>query len=279
MRTIMGKYKESIWLVGILGFAAFMTDVIQNNIDSFSVIFISAVSGGAMIILTFYLYKVNQKVVDLNKKQLQFNKRIVIYQENKEFDRLLGSLVSYQNDLKNLTYLTLPYLSVAKKKMMLLNNDEILFGHLLLLEKTVKGELEKRTNIKGPIQESLTSEETEDEKYVRQIFYNCLPNSVKAFYKIQDMIDSFERLISIRDQQDFYRYSLDYEVIKSSVLNLEKRLISILAECDKDNLITSIEMKNLDADSVYALLISLKYSINMLQERILAERHDLTISS
>ncbi|NLP52453.1 hypothetical protein [Bacillus sp. RO1] len=275
----MGKYKESIWLVGILGFAAFMTDVIQNNIDSFSVIFISAVSGGAMIILTFYLYKVNQKVVDLNKKQLQFNKRIVIYQENKEFDRLLGSLVSYQNDLKNLTYLTLPYLSVAKKKMMLLNNDEILFGHLLLLEKTVKGELEKRTNIKGPIQESLTSEETEDEKYVRQIFYNCLPNSVKAFYKIQDMIDSFERLISIRDQQDFYRYSLDYEVIKSSVLNLEKRLISILAECDKDNLITSIEMKNLDADSVYALLISLKYSINMLQERILAERHDLTISS
>ncbi|WHY63250.1 hypothetical protein [Cytobacillus firmus] len=272
----MNKYKELIWVVMSLGLAALLADVARGKIESYIVIFISIISGAVMAILTFYLYKVNKKVVELNEKQLNLNARFLVHQEKKEFDKLLGQIEVYLNNIKKIIFFTLPHISVSQKKFMLEISDKDLFGNLFVLENYFREELKTKNNIKNPIAESLIKEETEDEKYVKQIYYDNLPSSVKAFYKVEDIVNTFEDLMKIREEHDFLRYSEELEFIKSSMDNLEKRLKPLLNKQDKNALLTDVDLGNLDADIIYSALIALRGLFMVLQGKILAEKNLIT---
>jgi hypothetical protein len=269
------EHKGLIYVALGIFLMVFIADVQSGSIDSYFNSIVSFANFVVISVLTYYMYKVNKKVVDLNEKQLELNTRFLVHQKNQEFNRIIGKIESYIEDAKILTYFTLPHLSVNTKYSLLLTDDDDLFG-IFALDKTIKEELYKRKDIRGSVWESLLEEETEDEKYIKKIYESCLPNSVKAYYKVEDMIKCFKRLSTINDGRDFLEYSDTLRGIKAQIKYIEKTLNPVFNDNETGLLITEARMDIHTAEILYKSLKALRYSLLLLRSKIINEQNLIT---
>lgn len=247
---MLKKYIDVSFLFFIVfGVITLIIDFETNKTGSLFYLFISFINVLVMGILTFYIYKVNKQVADISRSSLQLTHFHMGKIKLNETNNLLGIIDEYIENTKLVRLCVLPYLTYNKKK------EIIYFNFKDLKEDIDPFNFKDKIDLKRGLGIDLSIEETEKFKFVEAFFYNKhIPNSVKARYRLGDVILNLENLKRFNSDRNFYRF------INNS--SLPKHLINILDDAfeqvitsnkDTTKLLKDLNINMHDADIIYSL--------------------------
>lgn len=271
MILLNGKNLQvSAMFLAVLVILTLVIDFEKNQTGSTYNLLVSTMNVIVMGILTYYIYKVNKRVVDISEANLEFIKLQMKNNELKESNALLGKLDLYIKHNEIVNYVTLPHLTYTTKKRILISKRPELFEDI----KTAwfeGGVIQWKQNMGGTLDE----EEQKHFDYINKLFKNTLPNSVKARYKLSDVKKSFDYLTNFIDDHDYYRFKKNSEYIKDNIGIIETLIDEIFSN-NEDLIIPNLDVNMHYAEMIHNRTESTKELLINLKGLIIEEQQNTT---
>ncbi|GAA0343907.1 hypothetical protein GCM10008931_38980 [Oceanobacillus oncorhynchi subsp. oncorhynchi] len=252
----MERNKQLVFLVPFMLFVVFLIDFDQGVSISFTDSFISLLNVFVMGVLTYFIYKVNDKAAKTNDKIAEITAVQVYNQEKRHYSKIISKTKKYIDEASVLRYMTYPYLPVTYKRRMiieaLMENDTI-NKHTLTFTfaPNVKDipEFDLFTDQSNKLN-GLNEKEKESVNYVENLFYNAMPNSIHALWTLKDAKKAFDLMQILSKDEDFYEFGDDAKII-SDLLRKYNYVFGVEIEGLPDNK----SFKELNIEQNYARLM------------------------
>lgn len=266
----MEKYKNGfLFLFLSFGLITLLIDVGTGKTGSTFTLFISLVNVIVMGVLTFYIYKVNKRVVEVSEGTLKITSQQMIRLEMKETNHFLGKLDEYINHNEIIKKMTLLHLPIKEKRHYLQFESESEFLDRDYLKKGDWANLFVRLNLKLPLNQN----EKEMVEYVETRFNNEVPGGVKARLTLKDLTESYNYVLKFKSDVDFYRFKKNSEMAKNSIDILEIFMETVLVNnIDKNVVYPNLVVDRHDANQIFIATKQINSYLKNLQGLIIEEQ-------
>lgn len=306
-KYILEKIKDrKMFLIFIIGLSIGMaimtlkTDFDRNIGDSYFYLYVTALNTIVMSILTYYIYKVNVKMVnanndmvklnaeilEVNKKTITIdgqvadvNKRVaeitafqVFTNEQRVQSRIITKTRQYIKAAEIIKYASYPHLSIEKKLRLMkeaIEEDETFNRHSLsfifppnqdLLNKDLSNIKLKRT-----MTVPLNEEEKELVNSIEGLFWNAMPSSIKAYWRLLNYKQSLDYLNKLVEDEDFHVYAVVNTLIQpflERINDISER--NILNQSDSIKF-CDLKIENHNADQIHISICQIIEILNSIE--------------
>ncbi|MBK5497425.1 hypothetical protein [Peribacillus sp. TH14] len=245
----MGKQFNGFLILFLsIGLVTLLIDVGTGKTGSTFTLFISLVNVIVMGVLTYYIYIVNKRVVEISEGTLKITSQQMINLEMKETNHLLGKLDEYINHNDIIKKVTLLHLPISEKH----NYLQFESNNMNLDKEYISKSDWNRVIWKTDYELTLNDKEKEMVKYIESRFNNEVPSGVKARLKLKDLKESYKYLLLFKSDVDFYRFKKNSELPKDIINILEIFMDRILvSNIDDNSIYPNLLIDRHDAKSIY----------------------------
>ncbi|MFJ5750106.1 hypothetical protein ACIP97_16235 [Peribacillus frigoritolerans] len=252
-----------------IGLITLLIDVGTGKTGSTFTLFISLVNVIVMGVLTFYIYKVNKRVVEISEGTLKITSQQMISLEMKETNHLLGKLDEYINHNEIIKKMTLLHLPISEKRGYLLIESE---NEFLDRDYLKKGDWHNLF-LKLTLNHTLNENEKEMVEFVETSFNYEVPGERLT---IKDVAESYKYILKFKSDVDFYRFKKDSEMAKDGINRLEIFLERVLVNnIDKNAIFPKLVVDRHDASQIFDATKQINKFLKILQGLIIEEQLDI----
>ncbi|WP_019377683.1 hypothetical protein [Virgibacillus halodenitrificans] len=268
-------------LLGI-GLALGYWDYKRNINDSLLYLYTSILSMIVMSLLTFLIYKVNERAADTNQRIAQITTLQVYSVEKRHYSKIILETKKYVKAAEILKFMTYPNLPLFKKRRMIvesLKEEGILNRHSLTFLDLPKiedlPEINSKVNEEFQM-ETLNGQELKDAFYINDLFNNAIPNSINSVWKLKDAIIALNKLRQFIEDEDFYEFGYTAKYISDTINLFELSFDKLLEGNDKNCSFVELSINQYLANLLYLQMTQVlenlseieKYSLEKYKEMI-----------
>lgn len=266
-------------------------------------IFISVINVMVMSILTYLIYEINKKSVDVAEKNNDIsinsleitrqanntNKLLnkvtnikLVNEERRKAGHMVSVLNSYRNALDDLFLFSYPHLTILEKRNMLIRNIEVgKFSKnksrmFFVIDNISLNDVPSIENLGYYQLYDIDNEEDKNEDYkkIEELFYGCLPNILR-YKKISDLIKSIEKLLSIKNDTFIQQYHKEFIFINDIINKLESHFLYEIKGLNSDMYYTEVKYNKFYANSIKQLSEVINMKLNDIEMKITEEQNKI----
>ncbi|WOV88357.1 hypothetical protein QWT69_04330 [Sporosarcina oncorhynchi] len=260
-------------LLLLLLIASLGLDIQFNLVESYFNSFIGFINVVVMGILTFYIFKVNKEVADINKINLEISKKQLIYIHTNDTNALIGKLDQYLNNNNVLLLFSLPHIAYDNKREYLLRtfDENIIVSSEISIEELLPKQIDAEIRLKTNFNQMLIDKEIERKNQIDYLFSLSIPNSVYARYKMKDVFAARDQLNLFKEDVDFYRFKNNFQIV-NSLIDIVEVLLAKYNDESIDKLVPQCKLSNGHATQIMLFTLQIKEQLKNLRYIIIEEQ-------
>lgn len=296
------------FIVGLtigIGIMLGIVDYRRKVDDSALYLYITILNTVVMSVLTYLIYRVNNKTASINEDMVEINKRVadtndkivdvsmndskvnekiaeitafqIFTLEKRLQSRIISKSRKFKEKANTVKYMTYPFLPVTNKRILIIeafNENEIINKHGLSFTFPIDINNLPDLPIGANYQFELgifDDQDMEKVELIENIFNSAMPSSIKARWKLQDYKEALEFLNSINTDDDFYQFAFTRENLVESLERVNEIFEREIQGLDFKKGILGLNLNRHTSAQIYLNIVQVLENLEIVENAALEE--------